>query len=408
MAAPHVAGAAAVLLQRHPSWTPPQVKSALVLTGRPVTEGGGDEVATTREGGGMVDLEAADDPLVFAAPSGVTFGLLQPGREASRQIALTDAGGAAGTWSVAVAPQGGGGAVQVRAAPSVAVPGSLTVTATAGSAAGEATGFIVLTRGDQRRRIPYWLLVSRPALGRHSRVSLARAGTYRGNTRAKQALVSTYRYPDDLSALRVTRVLGGPEQVFRLRLRRRVANFGVRILERGRGVRVEPRVVAAGNENRLAGDSALPINVNAYLNGYHGRVPAAGALLPEPGAYDIVFDSANRAGAGPFRFRLWINDVTPPAVRLLGRSVRRGGVLRLTMSDRGAGVWPDSVSATLDDRPARIQFGGGRAAVALGSLGRGTHRLVVRASDWQETRNTENAYRILPNTRILRTTIRVR
>ena len=36
MAAPHVAGAAALLRQRHPRWTVAQIKSALVLTGRPV------------------------------------------------------------------------------------------------------------------------------------------------------------------------------------------------------------------------------------------------------------------------------------------------------------------------------------------------------------------------------------
>jgi minor extracellular serine protease Vpr len=33
MASPHVAGGAALLLQRHPTWTPAQIKSALVLTG---------------------------------------------------------------------------------------------------------------------------------------------------------------------------------------------------------------------------------------------------------------------------------------------------------------------------------------------------------------------------------------
>ena len=33
MASPHVAGAAAVLLQRHPGWTVAQIKSALVSTG---------------------------------------------------------------------------------------------------------------------------------------------------------------------------------------------------------------------------------------------------------------------------------------------------------------------------------------------------------------------------------------
>ena len=36
MASPHVAGAVALLRQRHPDWTVAQVKSALVLTGKPV------------------------------------------------------------------------------------------------------------------------------------------------------------------------------------------------------------------------------------------------------------------------------------------------------------------------------------------------------------------------------------
>ena len=36
MAAPHVAGGAALLTQRHPDWTVAQLKSALVLTGKPV------------------------------------------------------------------------------------------------------------------------------------------------------------------------------------------------------------------------------------------------------------------------------------------------------------------------------------------------------------------------------------
>ena len=64
MAAPHVAGGAALLHERHPTWTVAQIKAALVLTGAPVTNGT-REVSPMREGGGRINLVAADKPLVF-------------------------------------------------------------------------------------------------------------------------------------------------------------------------------------------------------------------------------------------------------------------------------------------------------------------------------------------------------
>ena len=79
MAAPHVAGAVALLRQRHPDWTVEQFKSALVLTGGPVVlAAGGAEAPTSREGGGLIDVPAANDPLVFASPADLSFGLLRP------------------------------------------------------------------------------------------------------------------------------------------------------------------------------------------------------------------------------------------------------------------------------------------------------------------------------------------
>src|SRR5947208_4208745 len=59
MSSPHVAGAAAVLLQRHPGWTPAQVKSALVLTGVPVRTASGVEVSPLIQGGGRIALVRA-------------------------------------------------------------------------------------------------------------------------------------------------------------------------------------------------------------------------------------------------------------------------------------------------------------------------------------------------------------
>src|SRR5207237_9794801 len=73
MAAPHVAGGAALLRQRHPDWTVAQIKSALVLTADPVRDDAGREISVLREGSGQIDLPRADNPLVFASPTNVTF-----------------------------------------------------------------------------------------------------------------------------------------------------------------------------------------------------------------------------------------------------------------------------------------------------------------------------------------------
>src|ERR671914_57796 len=160
MAAPHVAGAVALLRQRNPGWTPEQVKSALVTTGRPVVTGAG-EASTTRQGGGLVTLTRALRPLVFTAPTTVSFGFLRPSATASRTVDVSDAGGGTGPWTVSVEPQRPDPRVSVTAAPALVVPGRLTGTApaTASAPVVEQTGFVVLTREGERRRIPYWLHV---------------------------------------------------------------------------------------------------------------------------------------------------------------------------------------------------------------------------------------------------------
>ena len=100
-----------------------------------------------------------------------------------------------------------------------------------------------------------------------------------------------------------------------------MANFGVAVT--GGSSQVQPRVVRAGDENRLQGELALPYNANPYLSGFGFPNRVAGAALPGAGDYDIVFDSASPSGAGPFTFRFWIADTTPPSAPAHLRS-RRG------------------------------------------------------------------------------------
>src|SRR5205814_20697 len=140
MAAPHVTGAVALLLQLHPAWTPAQVKSALVSTAGPAW---GDtartqEAPVTLEGGGLVALPRATDPQLFTDPVSLSFENLSTLRgDASKTLVvhLTDAGNGAGTWQVQLAPQSATAGSAVDLPPLIAVaPGGaadLTVVARA-------------------------------------------------------------------------------------------------------------------------------------------------------------------------------------------------------------------------------------------------------------------------------------
>jgi subtilisin family serine protease len=400
MSAPHVAGAAALLRQRHSTWTPAQIKSALVLTGDPVHNGGTAEVNPLREGGGRIDLVRADQPLVFASPTNLSFGLLKPGATAQRTVSLADAGGGAGLWTVATSIAGAPLSLQAQ----TTVPGPLPVRAVVPRNAreGEVTGFVILSREGTRRRIPFWLRVERPRLRLDRQVALVRPGEHAANTSRGAARVSSYRYPDVLPGRAAFPVrLSGREVVYRVRIRRPIANFGVAVISRDRGVSVEPRVVRSGDENRLAGNTALPYDQNPYRASFGRHRLVAGVALPAPGVYDVVFDTPRGARSGGFRFRFWQGDVRPPSVRVLGI---RKGFLELAVSDGGSGVDPQSLQARIDGDLVPVSFAGGRARLSLADDSRGRHALSFTVSDYQEAKNMENVARILPNTRTLRTT----
>src|SRR5579862_4984712 len=390
MATPQVAGGAALLLQLHPRWTVAQVKSALVQTGDPVHGSTSAEVTTTREGGGEIDLARATNPLLFAAPTALSF----PVNGGSVAITLADAGGGAGPWSVAVRRQQASSGIAFDVPTSVSVPGILDVTAKVTQLAtpGDYTGFVVLTRGSNTRRIPYWIEVSRPALAQERHIMLTHPGTYTGTTLGGARKILQYRYPF------ADGNWPGPEVAYRIRITKPVANFGVAVLS-GKAV---PHVVYAGDEDHLTGYAGLPRVLNPYTSGFGDTRPIAGALLPLPGLYDIVFDTRSEAQAGRFTFRYWVNDTTPPRLRLLHGAP--AGTILISAVDTGAGVDTDSISATVDGRTADASFANGRVAIATTP---GIHTFRVSVSDYQEAKNDEDIAPILPNTATLTGTVRV-
>ncbi|MBD1373632.1 S8 family serine peptidase [Hazenella sp. IB182357] len=73
MASPHVAGAAALLLQAHPNWQPADIKSALMATAKNPQS----KPLPVEVGAGVIDVTAASHAPALAYPSSLSFGKMK-------------------------------------------------------------------------------------------------------------------------------------------------------------------------------------------------------------------------------------------------------------------------------------------------------------------------------------------
>jgi subtilisin family serine protease len=433
MATPHVAGAAALLLELHPTWTPAQVKSALVSTAGPAW---GDtartqEAPVTLEGGGLVALPHATDPQLFTDPVSLSFedlNVLHGAASRGLLIRLTDAGDGAGTWEVELSSQAATVGTSVDVPGLIAVPPggesdvAVVARAAAGAAQGENYGFIVLRNGDVTRRVPYFFLVDRPALADAPVVALKKLQT--GDTRKGVDRVEAYRYPvapfgnaPDTPPM----LEDGTETVYAKLIDRPAVNAGVAIVSETAGARVDSFYLGAQDENTVQGFAGTPVNVNALTSGYLLPIGAAGASFPRQQRFFVVVDSGRdrfdgRSLAGRYTLRSWIDDVTAPSIELLTTHVAPGRpTLVLRVRDAGAGVDPSSLTiayrgvligaTTYDPTSGVAVFPLPQNAPALV---RGTLQLRLVASDFQEAKNIDTVGpSIMPNTRSAKKRIRV-
>ncbi|MFL6020418.1 MAG: S8 family serine peptidase [Gaiellaceae bacterium] len=426
MAAPHVSGAAALLVQLHPDWSAQQVKSALVSTAGAAWSNTArtEEAPVTLGGAGLVDLPRAARPLVFTQPSSLSFEDLDANHGSDSHalvVRVTDAGEGAGTWEVELSPQAATAGAALDLPPMLTVaPGGeadLVAVARAGAAAtaGEDYGFIVLRRDGDTRKIPYEFFVGRPQVEVMPAKKLVRlqAGDTRGESHITAYCCPAAPFGPPPDYVGPPMVETGAETTYVTSVDRPVANLGVAVVgATPAGALIHPWFLGSPNERDVQGYAGTPVNVNELMFDFGIDIGASGASFPKVQRFYVTVDSGadpftGRQLPGRYVLRSWVNDVRPPSIRLVTKRVARGRptiVARVT--DKGAGVDPLSlviayrgvqVGAALYDPDSGI------AVFPLPGQARripgGRTRAVLSASDFQEAKNVNGVGdNILPNT----------
>ncbi|WBB61487.1 S8 family serine peptidase [Streptomyces sp. WMMC500] len=154
MAAPHVAGAAALIAQRHPDWTAQQLKDALVSTARRH-----DDLTVYEQGGGRVDAARADAQQVYATGTLGFGGVDEGGEPVRREVTYTNTSDAPVTLRLAASLRAASGepvpadavglpdgdTVEIAAGGTATVPVSLDP---AGLSPGRYGGYVTATAGE--------------------------------------------------------------------------------------------------------------------------------------------------------------------------------------------------------------------------------------------------------------------
>jgi minor extracellular serine protease Vpr len=433
MATPHVSGAAALLIQLHPTWTAQQIKSALVsTTGTAWSDTArAQEAPVTLAGSGLVNVDRAADPEVFTDPASLSFEDLDVTRGAQSRslvVRVSDAGNGAGTWTTELHPQSATDGASVDVTPAVTIPpggdGELVVVARASATApaGEDYGIVLLRNGDAVRKVPYAFVVSRPALVNVPPAPLQLLQT--GQTRTGPDRVDVYCCPSepfgpppDYTGKPMDE--SGAEKLYVTSVNKPLVNLGVAVWATSQNAQIDPWYLGSPDERDVQGASGTPINVNGYMFDFNVDIGAAGATFPRQQRFYVSVDSGSdqftdRPFPGNYILRSWQNDLKPPRIKLLTTRVGAGRPTIVARAlDAKSGV--DPLSLVISYR--RVLVGAalydpfsGLAIFPLPASARaippGRTPALVSASDYQETKNVNTiSDQIMPNTAFTPVTI---
>jgi minor extracellular serine protease Vpr len=426
MSAPHVTGAAALLLQQHPAWTPHEVKSALMSSAGPAwgNTARTQEASVLLEGAGLINVAAANSPKLFTDPTSLSYGFLDTSGGPARRallLSLSDAGAGSGTWTVSIDPQSASSGASivpesslVTVAPGGTVDIPIVASATAGAPRGDDYGFVVLTRGADRIRVPYYFTVVLPQIGKAPRVPIKKIQL--GDTSKGTDYVDVYRFPQ--FPFGPPAFYTGPgmhedgaEQVYTVHINGHVANAGAAIIAAGTNTLPEPWFLGSLNEDDVQGYPGTPVNVNGLTFTYQFDNETAGLDFPHEGRYFVAVDSradpyTDESLRGQYLLHFWQNDVKPPKFKFLTKRVTAGRpLLAAITTDRGAGVDPLSLVVGYKQTLLLAAFYDPSSGLVIWLLdgapkiGVGKTPMIAVSSDYQESKNVDQAgENILPNT----------
>jgi minor extracellular serine protease Vpr len=170
-ATPHVAGAAALVIQQHPTWTPAQVKSALMSSaaaGVFTTSSKTTNAGVLATGAGRVDLARAADVSATFEPASLSFGILKLKKpvNTSLDFRITNSSDQQRTYTLSLQQLDPGDGVSIALTTPLTVtlaPGQTTTATLAINAVKRAdkrdyTGLInVADSQGQTLRVPFWV-----------------------------------------------------------------------------------------------------------------------------------------------------------------------------------------------------------------------------------------------------------
>ena len=179
------------------------------------------------------------------------------------------------------------------------------------------------------------------------------------------------------------------------------------------GALIDPFVLGSKDENDVQGYAGTPTDVNALTYDSQLDIGAAGAQFPRLQRFYVAVDSradpfTNQPLKGTYLLNAWINDVTPPSLRLLTTRVSAGRPLIVAQAvDARRGRRPalarPQLRKALIGASAYDPFSGlalfGLPSQAPKLQARARRRAIIAASDYQEAKNIDTVGTDLyPNT----------